>query len=55
MKNPAFRDVKSCKTIVRNYSRTLKFGKCATNKNIVYNTYSNPVKAFYMKRFSSRD
>ena len=38
MKNAAFHEVKTSKPTVRNFSRTLKFGKCATNTNIVYNT-----------------
>ena len=49
MKNPAFRDVKSCKTIVRNYSRTLNLGKCAIQRIIAHNMLYTPVKAFFMK------
>ena len=55
MKNAAFHEVKTSKPTVRNFSRTLKFGKCATDKNIVHYTYNNPARAFSMKRFSSRD
>jgi len=42
------------KSTVCNFSRTLEFGKCATDQNFVYNTNNKPVKAFYMKLYSSR-
>jgi len=29
VENPAFREVKTSKTAVRNFSRAFKFGKCA--------------------------
>ena len=43
------------KSTVCNFSRALEFGKCATYKNFVYITNNNPVKAFNMKLYSSRD